>query len=166
MKTDLLPTIAAVALAVMAGAVCAHWLGLDERITMAREATARHGGPLGAPPHTPDPRRASAAPVATTAAPFIAPARSAPTPTATPAALAPGWEDRLLQLVEVVERVHGDNQDLRDQVREANRDLMELQFRVDAQSEKFRPLRTTQPIAPRATPVDDGPGVLPPLDAH
>jgi malonyl CoA-acyl carrier protein transacylase len=36
------------------------------------------------------------------------------------------------------------NIDLRDQVAETNRDVMELQFRVDSHSESFRPLRAVQ----------------------
>jgi hypothetical protein len=51
------------------------------------------------------------------------------------------------------------NQDLKDQVAETNRDMMEVQFRLDSYSESFRPLK----IAPEPdTTHDDGPGVLPP----
>ncbi len=48
------------------------------------------------------------------------------------------------------------NQDLKDQVAETNRDMMEVQFRLDSHSESFRPLKIA------AEPNDDGPGVLPP----
>ena len=51
-------------------------------------------------------------------------------------------------------------QDLRDQVAETNRDLMELQFRVDSHSREFRPLRSVQD-----SPYANAPGVLPPRDS-
>lgn len=60
------------------------------------------------------------------------------------------------QKLQVVEQ---QNQDLRDQVAATNRDIMEIQFRLDSHSESFRPLK----VAPeQAQAPDDGPGVLPP----
>jgi len=62
------------------------------------------------------------------------------------------------QKLQVVEQ---QNQDLRDQVAATNRDIMEIQFRLDSHSESFRPMK----VAPEQDQVqapDDGPGVLPP----
>lgn len=64
-----------------------------------------------------------------------------------------------------------ENKDLRDQVAETNRDLMEVQFRLDTHSQEFRPLKlknddsigdptADRPIATQ--PRDAESGVLPP----
>jgi hypothetical protein len=167
MKPDLLPTFTAVGLALMAGAAATHWSGIDERIALARTAAAQPAG-IWPPAHETTPAAsapqstATSAPLATnrpaTSAASNGPQHAGGKPAAA-AALPAAWENRVLDLVKVIERVHDENQDLRDQVREANRELLEIQFRLDAQSEKFRPLRTTQePLAV------DGPGVLPPLE--
>ncbi len=48
---------------------------------------------------------------------------------------------------------------LRDQIAETNRDMMELQFRVDSHSEQFRPLEVADELT-----YDPTIGVLPPRD--
>lgn len=56
----------------------------------------------------------------------------------------------VLALEEIVERLQelkAENNNLEGQLKETNRDLMELQFRVDSHSESFRPL----PVGPTAT---------------
>jgi len=64
-----------------------------------------------------------------------------------------------------------ENKDLRDQVAETNRDLMEVQFRLDTHSQEFRPLKLKNddsigdPTADRpitTQPRDAESGVLPP----
>jgi hypothetical protein len=147
MKTDPLSGVVSLALAIMSGAVLNHWAGLDERIELAR-ATASRSTPTAAPVAPPPAPAAADAPTLRSA-PAVLPVATA----------VPAVEQKLLELVE---RMHGEQQNLRDQVEEANRDLMELQFRLDMQSESFRPLRTT-PQEPSSVP--DGPGVLPPLES-
>ena len=65
-------------------------------------------------------------------------------------------------LAELVEM----NRELRNQVAETNRDLMELQFQVDTHSDQFRPLNVTNPvIESRDEPADSSAiSVLPPID--
>lgn len=73
-------------------------------------------------------------------------------------ALSPVLEDKLARVLSHMENMDKSQQDMRDQMAETNRDLMELQFRVDTHSESFRPLRATQ-----ESPYNNTPGVLPPL---
>lgn len=61
------------------------------------------------------------------------------------------------------------NRELRNQVAETNRDLMELQFQVDTHSDQFRPLNVTNPIPADTDSRDDlrdasSISVLPPID--
>ena len=50
---------------------------------------------------------------------------------------------RLQELKSANLELQGVNRDLQDQLEETNRDISELQFRVDTHSESFRPLRTS-----------------------
>lgn len=50
---------------------------------------------------------------------------------------------RLQELKSENQNLHGVNLNLQDQLAETNRDLSELQFRVDTHSESFRPIRTS-----------------------
>lgn len=58
------------------------------------------------------------------------------------------------------ESLQNQNRDLRDQIAETNRDVMQLGFRVDTHSESFRPMPVSEDRPD--TSFDDGPGVLPP----
>jgi hypothetical protein len=145
MKTDPLAAIVSLALTLMTGAVLNHWAGLDERIQLARNAAAQNPGQ----------------PVIQTVAPqpwFVSTSTPAKPASAQPSGNA-NTDQRILSLVE---RMQNQQEELRDQVAEANRDLMELQFRVDTHSESFRPLRATQEPDPS---IPSGPGVLPPIEA-
>ena len=51
--------------------------------------------------------------------------------------------DRLQELKSANHDLRDINTDLQEQLRETNRDLNELQFRVDTHSESFRPLRVS-----------------------
>lgn len=70
---------------------------------------------------------------------------------------APADPDMKRLLAELVEQ----NKFLHDQVAETNRDLMDIQFRVDTHSEQFRPLKVAEEIT-----YDDSIGVLPPRDIN
>ena len=69
-------------------------------------------------------------------------------------------------LIEKMSQVETQNRDLLDQLAETNRDMMKLQFRVDMNSESFRPLPVSE--AKPAIGIGHGnsldrlPGVLPP----
>lgn len=62
-------------------------------------------------------------------------------------------------LKEILAELVSQNKYLRDQIAETNRDMMELQFRVDSQSDQFRPLQVTEEIT-----YDPTIGVLPPRE--
>ena len=52
------------------------------------------------------------------------------------------------------------NKEMRNQLAETNRDLLDIQFRQDSQAEGFRPLR----VVNQDTTPNDSIGVLPPLE--
>jgi septal ring factor EnvC (AmiA/AmiB activator) len=91
----------------------------------------------------------------------MAPAAAVVTPL--PAAPAPAVDDSQREffksLLDELKAVRKQNQELHDQVAETNRDLMELQFRVDTHSESFRPLKVTSEAG---TLQNELSGVLPP----
>jgi hypothetical protein len=131
MKAIFVPFLCAVALATMAGAGVQHWL-----LVRSQVASPTH-------PAAPAPPASATAP---DSLPTTGPA-TAPAATAVDPELAARL-DRVIagqeKLMERLTQIDRQNTDLRDQVAETNRDLMELQFRVDSHSESFRPLRTTQ----------------------
>lgn len=173
MKLDPLTAIVGLALAAMSGAVCNHWAGLDAHLALARQTADQTRPPQPAGPAVQPAEPARPAPaaadilLAAAAKPGRTPSNSAPnllpasTPAGTPAP-ATGITNAEQRMLDILERMHGEQLNLRDQVAEANRDLMELRFRVDSHSESFRPLRATQE-AEFGVP-DTAPGVLPPLD--
>ena len=143
MKIDPLAAIVSLALTLMTGAVLNHWAGLDERIELARNAAAQSPSQSIIQPVAPQPWFVNTAP-------------------SNPAAHPQGNANTDQRILSLVERMQNQTEELRDQVAEANRDLMELQFRVDTHSESFRPLRATQEPDPS---IPTGPGVLPPIEA-
>jgi len=129
MKGIFIPFTCAVALATMAGAGVQHWLLVRDQVQSPPAALA-------------------ALPALSEPAPTITPA---PAPVAQPAAVDPELVARLERVISGQEKImerfaqlDRQNIDLRDQVAETNRDVMELQFRVDSHSESFRPLRAVQ----------------------
>ena len=72
-------------------------------------------------------------------------------------------EEFYRKLIAEMNELRNQNRDLRDQMAETNRDLMKLEFRVDTHSESFRPLPVSEERI--ETTLDEGAGVLPPLDA-
>lgn len=160
MKPNTIPVTCGIALGLMCAAVASHWMSVRQLVTLA-ETTARSlntfaaqnaiavGAPAGETHVAVAPAPASQA--AKPSAPHAATSHNAPTPSPD--------QDKIDKLLRIVENLAHQNQDLREQVGETNRDLMELQFRVDTHSESFRPLRTTQNPE---TAYDQSPGVLPP----
>ncbi|MFD0894109.1 hypothetical protein KBB96_02795 [Luteolibacter ambystomatis] len=124
-----------------------------------RKLAAAQGAPPAAP--TPSPPREAAKP---------APATAANTPNTNSATAKEFFQGMLDEL----KALKQENKDLRDQVAETNRDLMEVQFRLDSHSASFRPLKIknddSQGDATSYDPILDRPrdpesgssGVLPP----
>lgn len=82
-----------------------------------------------------------------------------PLPVARPAKL--DTHEKLFEaLTTKIESLQNQNSDLLDQMAETNRELLQLQFRVDTHSEQFRPLPVSEDRLD--TSSDDSPGVLPP----
>ena len=174
MKPSLIPIACSIALALMAGAAAAHWCSVRDMVRLAgvmpmQPPSEKHG--LPAPQDNIKTRQAEA---------LLAEARGAlkkpvtnpsNTPVKAPSqASAGGGEDRFERLLSAMEGMVGENQRMQEENRrlresqaETNRDLMELQFRVDMYDGEFRPLKVEEDAAP----YDDGSGgigVLPPLE--
>ena len=68
-------------------------------------------------------------------------------------------------LVAEIQRLGKSNETLRDQLAELNRDLMQLEFRVDTHSESFRPLPVNeeQIATTSEEPIEEEASLLPPL---
>ena len=68
-------------------------------------------------------------------------------------------------LVAEIQRLGKSNESLRDQLAELNRDLMQLEFRVDTHSESFRPLPVNeeQIATTSEEPLEEEASLLPPL---
>lgn len=166
MKPAILPTVCGAALAIMAGAASTHFMSVRQIVALAEQST-----PIKHEIKQPVAVSETEAMIAllrkenqslqgtldhTKAA---LSANHHPTQAATTAP-ASGSDRILSELIAM-------NRELRNQVAETNRDLMELQFRVDTHSEQFRPLNITEqrmddPLG--APDYDTSIGVLPPMD--
>lgn len=69
------------------------------------------------------------------------------------AKLAPGERDSAL--MEILIAIRKDNENLRKQLSNTNRNMDELTFRVDSHSTQFRPLQTDPNARPRAMVIPD-----------
>ena len=175
MKPSLIPIACGTALALMAGAATAHWCSVRDMVTLAGALPSHpHPGPgLPAPSDNGKTRQAEALiaearsgwkkPASGTSAKAPAPAK------AHSSATAGGGEDRFERLLTAMEGMVGENQRmqeenrrLRDSQAETNRDLMELQFRVDMYDGEFRPLKVEEEATPYYDDGSSGLGLLPP----
>jgi len=154
MKASVVPVICSIALTGMLGAGATHWWSVRQLVALAGKLPSQR------------PSETIAAKPAETLAPARVEIPVAPTPPPAPPVVAktesgPGKSERefFSSLVDELKAVRQQNQELRDQVAETNRDLMELQFRVDTHSESFRPLKVTSEPAPLQNEIG---GVLPP----
>lgn len=68
-------------------------------------------------------------------------------------------------LVAEIQRLSKSNETLRDQLAELNRDLMQLEFRVDTHSESFRPMPVSEEHIANTSeePIEEEAILLPPL---
>lgn len=174
MNTQLTPIICVGSLACMITAGASHWWSVRQFTTAIESAAPTLHAPAiptpqptqqSTPQPSPQPTQLAAAPAANEPeAPQ--PSEAAPTHPATPPVGEPiAMQQQFYQeLLSEMQQLRGQNRDLLNQVAETNRDLMNLEFRVDTHSDQFRPL----PVAEEAfnasfgTSFDDSPGLLPP----
>jgi pyruvate/2-oxoglutarate dehydrogenase complex dihydrolipoamide acyltransferase (E2) component len=158
--------IGGVVLAAFAAAGASHWWTVRQMLAAIEEA----GGTLAYPSFTSDlPEAVPPAPVRSQPLLVNEAAPAAPQPISDTS-----QQEFFAALVDEIRELRGENRDLRDQMAETNRDLMQLEFRVDTHSESFRPLPVSE--GRFDVSVDDaidtdpgsrlgeGPGVLPPRD--
>lgn len=159
MKASIIPVLCSIALTGMLGAGATHWWSVKQLVALAGKLPASQV-PETNPAKAVETLASAAAPSPTPVAPVPPPAPVAPAVAARTES-APGKSERefFSSLVDELKAVRQQNQELRDQVAETNRDLMELQFRVDTHSESFRPLKVTSEPAPLQSEAG---GVLPP----
>lgn len=157
MNANFIPSLCAGALLLMCGAGATHFIGVQQQVklhaALAKQTPAAQKSATESP--------ASAAP--NTTAPVVAAITQALAASQQPQS-DPALKELTKDLLSELRKISRENQNLRDQVAETNRDLMEMQFRLDTHSQSFRPLRgqeATEPAAPlNSTPA----GVLPPLE--
>ncbi|MEI7953728.1 MAG: hypothetical protein WCJ66_01045 [Verrucomicrobiota bacterium] len=163
MKRSLIPAICSCALAAMSAATLGHWYAMREfRRTFTDPAVWSIPNPI---PNPRTPLVAAYAPVQS--APLAGllsvtnPASSAPS--APPSS---AQKEFFVSLLDEMKQLKQANGALCDQMAETNRDLMQLEFRVDTQSASFRPLPITEELSsldPSSLDTSNpGPGVLPP----
>lgn len=156
MKTSTIPVICGVALAAMSAAGLSHWWSVRQFV-----AVVDAGIPVSIPPRPavplPLPVETPRKPAEKPNAPAMAAA-----PKAAPASVSLDSHQKAFfeALTTKLESLQNQNSDLLDQMAETNRELLQLQFRVDTHSEQFRPLPVSEDRID--TSFDDSPGVLPP----
>lgn len=169
MKPSLIPIACGTALALMAGAAAAHWCSVRDMVKLAGVIPSQL--PSSGRPQTPAPRSLPDDAPSREAKEFLALAREgsnngssrgpASHDASSSAMAANGSTDaRIEKILQLMEGTLEENHRLRETQAETNRDLMELQFRVDMYDGEFRPLKVEE----EAKPYDDGSGigVLPP----
>ena len=136
MKSSLIPISCSLVLATLSGAALSHWWSLRE---FASTLTAPPARPTAhAPLNTCPPPALPSLPSSTA---LVA---SQAVPPAKPAAAQKEFFELLLDEMKQLKQT---NLTLRDQMAETNRDLMQLEFRVDTQSASFRPLPVTENLS-------------------
>lgn len=149
MKPSTVPLICGTALAVMSAAAASHWWSVKTFVT------AIHSGlPIS------QPVQSAPTPVEIPTPKPAAPKLLAKAAKATPAVTDASQKEFYEALIAKMENLQNQNRDLLDQVAETNRDMMNLNFRVDTFSDSFRPLPVSEERSD--TSFDSGPGVLPP----
>lgn len=168
MKPAVIPVFCGLVLTGISAAGISHWWSVQAILAAAKSGSSFPVAPV---PAEPQPVR----PVVKVVPPAATPAvvvKSEPAP-AKPAAArvtstkdehqAGASEEFYRKLIAEMNELRNQNRDLRDQMAETNRDLMKLEFRVDTHSESFRPLPVSEERI--ETTLDEGTGVLPPLDS-
>lgn len=127
MKPTTLPLICGMTLAASLGAGVSHWWSVRQFTTLLEQGIPATPTPVVKPmtPSTPVfAQNQKQAPAAAIANPLDGTHQ----------------KDFYEALIQKMTRVESQNRDLLDQLAETNRDMMNLEFRVDMHSESFRPL--------------------------
>jgi len=150
MKASTIPVICGLSLAAMSAAGFAHWWTVDQMIatidTTILQPASEHSIP-SVPKQEPTPSAMPAEKIS----------RPVPTLAAEPDS---SQKEFYVALLAEMKKLRTENRDLLDQMAETNRDVMNLQFRVDTHSKEFRPLPVSEE-RPDTTSLEDI-GVLPP----
>ena len=150
MKTSTIQIICGTALAAMTTAGLSHWWSVRQFVSALNS-----GIPI--PPAAPSPLGHPDAAPTQAKSPVLAAAEPAATKTPAPDHRQQEFYEALITKMEDLQN---QSRDLQDQVAETNRDVMELNFRVNTHSEQFRPLPVSEERI--ETSFEDEPGVLPP----
>ncbi len=172
MKSPTIPLICGAALAVMTAASLSHWWSVKNFV-----AAVDHGLPISANlqasgiapvpanvapaaiPQTSEPVKPAAKPIQQ--AEQAVASRSVPKPHSASSSGEEGSKKEFYEtLISKLNTLENQNQDLRDQMAETNRDMMKMQFQIDTHSEDFRPMPVSEERPD--TSFGTGPGVLPP----
>lgn len=150
MKPPTIPIICGAALVAMSTAGVCHWWSVSQFVV------AVHAG-LPVISTTPPAIQASSSILPKPALPaLLAHSAKPPEPVPTDATQKKFFE----ALITKMENLQNQNRDLLNQVAETNRDMMNLNFRVDTFSDSFRPMPVSEDRPD--TSFEDGPGILPP----
>lgn len=147
-----MPMICGLALAAMTAAGFSHWWSVRQFV-----AAIQTGLPVL--PHSRQVTQPANPAGAYTPAPILLTRQLPPNPT--PLSSNEADQKKFYEaLIAKLESFQNENRDLRDQIAETNRDVLNLGFRVDTHSESFRPMPVNEDRGD--TSFDNGPGVLPP----
>ena len=151
MKPTTVPILCGAAMVAMFTAGACHWWSVRQFVAAVHAGVPALSPPPSATPsisparpQTTPPRLLAQAPMASEAAP------------STDASQKKFYE----ALIAKMEGLQNQNRDLLNQVAETNRDMMNLNFRVDTFSDSFRPMPMSEDRPD--TSFEDGQGILPP----
>ena len=151
MKPTTFPIICGAALVAMSTASICHWWSVSQFV-----AAVHAGVPVLSPIPSATPSSSLAS---LQSAPPNSIAQAPKTPELAPAA--DGSQKKFYEaLISKMESLQNQNRDLLNQVAETNRDMMNLNFRVDTFSDSFRPMPVSEDRPD--TSFEDGQGLLPP----
>lgn len=151
MKPTTVPILCGAALVAMSTAGICHWWSVSQFV-----AAVHAGLPVLSPPPSATPSSSPVGP-RTVQPSLVAQAPKTPEPTPTTDASQKKFYEALIAKMEGLQN---QNRDLLNQVAETNRDMMNLNFRVDTFSDSFRPMPVSEDRPD--TSLEDGQGILPP----
>lgn len=167
MRSSIVPVSCGVVLAALSAAGLSHWFSVREMVIAygikppvpAELAVSK---PVPTPPVKAAPKPAQEpAPAAVAKAP-------APEPSPALAVTSKPAEDFFRSLMNEFKELKDENRTLQNQLEETNRDIMNMQFRLDTHSTEFRPLPVANEFRSLDALQDSGQnpesGVLPPLE--
>ena len=147
MKPTTVPIVCGAALVAMSTAGVCHWWSVEQFV-----AAVHAGVPIVSPTPTISPAEPKPALPS-----LIAQSNKTPEPAPTTDTSQKKFYETLISKMESLQN---QNRDLLNQVAETNRDMMNLNFRVDTFSDSFRPMPVSEDRPD--TSFEDGQGLLPP----